>query len=319
MVFLLVQKHASSRIAFVAGLGYALSPLALFEVGYLWLSSQPMAFLMLLAIYLLKEDRPVLAWATLAVATLVKQESVFLLPVFFLKGITIDWRKLSKPVALFALITFAVSIPFLILSWTNYLSSVSYGLFPIEATKVSNATTSASVTPTLTWETLTITYPNPPLAATISFIGWLSPSASVVLLVLLIPALYVSRHKSNFDELASSYTTVFFLFLFSSLVHIVLRYYLIPSWAFLYASARTRLASVISIVGGAMTMLSPQGAFQLVLPLATILAVIALTDGGNESSVVSLAKKSVRFLPRHPPLARTSEANQECATTPFEP
>ena len=74
MVFLLVQKHASSRIAFVAGLGYALSPLALFEVGYLWLSSQPMAFLMLLAIYLLKEDRPVHAWATLAVATLVKQE-----------------------------------------------------------------------------------------------------------------------------------------------------------------------------------------------------------------------------------------------------
>ena len=60
IVYLLVSTTSTKRVAFIAGLLYALSPVALFIEGYLWLSSQPMTFFLLLALFLLRKDRPLI-------------------------------------------------------------------------------------------------------------------------------------------------------------------------------------------------------------------------------------------------------------------
>ena len=72
LVYLIAKKVANDRVALVAGLAYALSPLALVNEGYLWLSSQPMTFFIILSIYLLKEKRPLLSIISLATAILFK-------------------------------------------------------------------------------------------------------------------------------------------------------------------------------------------------------------------------------------------------------
>ncbi|MCL4518281.1 MAG: hypothetical protein M1587_03695 [Thaumarchaeota archaeon] len=44
LIYLIVLMRSNERVATIAGLLYALFPVALFVEGYLWLSSEPMAF-----------------------------------------------------------------------------------------------------------------------------------------------------------------------------------------------------------------------------------------------------------------------------------
>ena len=290
LVYLIVGKKAGGRAAALAGIGYALSPLMLFEEGYLWFSSQPVAFFMLLSIYLLYEDRLTLSWATFAVAFLVKQEAIFILPVYFLWGLRKDRRAALKGVGIFALIFFAVSLPFLVLAPAKYIASISYSFLPNPVQRLAQATasTQASLTSVSTGalQTWTVTYPNPILSFSINLVDWLSPLITIPLLILLLPALFISRHKDNVLELTSAYSTIGFLIVFAMLVHPLYRYYLVPGWALLYASPRSWLSSVIVVVGGALTLVTPLGPFQVVLPLATILAVIAVLDARKEDRTV---------------------------------
>ena len=182
---------------------------------------------------------------------------------------------------IFALIVAAASTPFLLISAASYVGSIGYGVLPAPTFPSSNIP--PSLTPPLsaqgvTWTNVTITYPYPFLAATITFLDWLSQYASVVLLVLMVPVLVVSRSSNNRTELISAYSIVAFLFLFSTLGHELLRYYLIPSWALTYACSRTRTTAILAILGGLLTMVSPFGQFQLVLALATLLAIAASTS-----------------------------------------
>ncbi|MDG6980843.1 MAG: hypothetical protein JRN51_06980, partial [Nitrososphaerota archaeon] len=212
LVYLIVGKKAGGRAAALAGIGYALSPLMLFEEGYLWFSSQPVAFFMLLSIYLLYEDRLTLSWATFAVAFLVKQEAIFILPVYFLWGLRKDRRAALKGVGIFALIFFAVSLPFLVLAPAKYIASISYSFLPNPVQRLAQATasTQASLTSVSTGalQTWTVTYPNPILSFSINLVDWLSPLITIPLLILLLPALFISRHKDNVLELTSAITRI---------------------------------------------------------------------------------------------------------------
>ena len=290
LVYLIVGKKADGRVAALAGVGYALSPLMLFEEGYLWFSSQPLVFFVLLSIYFLYDDRQMLSWATLAVAVLVKQEAIFILPVYFLWGLRKDRRAALKGAGVFALIFFTVSLPFLVLAPATYMASISYGFLPspiqsLGQVAVNTQATLSSVS-TNALQTLTITYPNPILSFSINLVDWLSPLVAIPMFVLLLPALFVSRHKDNILELASAYSTIGFLMVFAMLVHPLYRYYLVPAWALLYASPRSWLSSIIVVVGGALTLVTPLGPFQVVLPLATILAVIAALDARKENRTI---------------------------------
>ncbi|MDG6990821.1 MAG: hypothetical protein JRM99_05295 [Nitrososphaerota archaeon] len=301
LVYLIVGKKAGGRVAALAGIGYALSPLMLFEEGYLWFSSQPVAFFMLLSVYLLYEDRLTPSWATFAVAFLVKQEAIFILPVYLLWGLKNDRRAVLKGAGAFVAIFFAFSLPFLILAPINYLGSISYGFLPNPVQFVTQATTGARANLTSvsssTLQTLTITYPNPVLSFSINLIDWLSPLITVPLLILLLPAIFVLRRESGILEVASAYSIVAFLFAFSLLVHPLYRYYLVPAWALLYASPRSWLSWVVVVTGGALALLTPLGPFQSVLPLVTILVVIVALDSTEDRSPALSAEASLNPSP----------------------
>ena len=53
LIYVIVRRFASERISLAAGISYAISPFFLIYEGYLWFSSQPMTFFLLLALYLL--------------------------------------------------------------------------------------------------------------------------------------------------------------------------------------------------------------------------------------------------------------------------
>ena len=297
LVYLIVGKKASGRVAALAGVGYALSPLMLFEEGYLWFSSQPVVFFMLLSIYFLYDDRQMLSWAILAVAVLVKQEAIFIFPVYLLWSLKNDRRAALKGVGAFAAIFFAFSLPFLILTPINYLGSISYGFLPNPVQLVTQIATGARANLTSvsssTLQTLTITYPNPVLSFSINLIDWLSPLITVPLLILLLPALYVLRRKNGVLELASACSMVTFLFVFSLLVHPLYRYYLVPAWSLLYVSPRSWMSSVIVVAGGALTLITPLGPFQVVLLLATVLAMIVALDSKEDRGLILPTENSL--------------------------
>ena len=116
LIYSLAAFSAGKRVAFASGLLYALLPVALVEEGYLWLSSQPMTLLLLLSIYLLLRNYPILSSLILAVSILFKQEAVFILPVYVFWYAFRGRSKMKKGFTVFVFSLFLASLPFLVIS-----------------------------------------------------------------------------------------------------------------------------------------------------------------------------------------------------------
>ncbi|MBI3023894.1 MAG: glycosyltransferase family 39 protein [Thaumarchaeota archaeon] len=298
VIYFIVREMASNKIAFLAGLAYALSPFMLLYEGYLWLGSQPMTLFLMASIYLLRRDKTILSSFALAIAVLMKQDALFVLPVY------IGWQlwkygvSASKSIVTLVLVILAGSLPFAISSPEDFLALVSYNLLA----KYTPNTTSAGVIPTSLNPSLEAFtqlcssasvvqgigilacsipgsgYSYQPMEAAESIIYWISSYVRIPLLLLIAPAVYVSRRRNYVIEVASAYSFTGFLILFSVLVHPLFRYYLVPVYALLLASARSR-ASLIVVTGVQLiSILSPAGIFQEILPLAAVLAVLAVQD-----------------------------------------
>jgi 4-amino-4-deoxy-L-arabinose transferase-like glycosyltransferase len=307
LVYLLSKSMASNRIAFAAGIAYALSPFVLYEEGYLFLSSQPMVFFLLLSIYLLHTKRPLESSMALAISILFKQEAVFILPAYLLWYITRNKSKLWEGFAILTGVILAVSLPFILLAGTQYLVELSYGtLAPLLPSKfyqsqalVMNSTshTSLLIAPQTCLSILShlpttgsyvvcgITYvwSAPTFLDRVSgFIGlipWVASITSIPFFLIAAPALYLSRRRKNILLLSCSYSMIGFLILFSLTVHGVFSYYFLPVYALLFASATTKSSTIIALLISGIAILVPDGTIVPVL-LATlgILCILATQD-----------------------------------------
>ena len=307
LIYLIVLKRHKPDLALATGLAYALLPFALYNEGYLWLSSQPMTFFTIFSLYLLIENRAYLSFGALAFAVLFKQESIVLLPAFFLWEYRNGFVRALKGTAVFVATVLAASIPFLVVSANNFLYSVSYTiakigpLSPVVETVFragneglpSNLTCvnsvilgqftgqvcSAANLLRLSWIV------SQPIANRVavsfeSFLAILLP----VFVALLFVSLYSVRQNDNFLQLASSTLMVAILVAFGSLVHGLLGYYFVPVYALILSSARDGRTFALAFVGSFVSILVPEGVFQALLPVAVLLALITVEDIGSVTS-----------------------------------
>jgi hypothetical protein len=296
LVYLIANRFAGTKVAFAAGLVYAFAPFVLYYEGYLWLSSQPMTFFLILAVYLFKEERPVLSFASLAVAVMFKQQALFIMPAYLLLYFKEYRASLPKGIGIFLAIVVVVSLPFLIVAPKDYIGSLNYFsvyLGPLEppaptATSIVNNATlapnplgacSLQTIPGLYTGTLCGSIVNTKAFAASLVAGRLNQVAAFLeplLLVLLAPALYVSRRAQNFFQMLCIFSLLASLVLFADFVEPSLGYYFVPVYALMFASVVDRLTLVGAAATALLSVTIPEGPFQVILPLGYLFFLIAV-------------------------------------------
>jgi hypothetical protein len=316
LVYLNARTFTRNKVAIAAGLSYALSPMMLIMEGYLWLSNQPMFFFMILALYFLRQDKPVLSSLSIGIAIMFKQEASFILPAYAVMYLNRYRKSAWKGIAVFISTISFVSLPFLLSTPLSYFDAVSYGLLgkflPLaEATSSSHIANSGSTT--LSYSTSAsacrlissggatsvascqyglVTYvQNFPriVLGWITILNWASGIILVPLLIMVGILLFFSRRRNNFFELACAYSLITLLSLFSFLVHGLFTYYFIPVYGILLASCKDFRAVLISTVAAFASLFMIDGLFQAVLPLIAIYVILA-TNNLNSGALDSKTK-----------------------------
>jgi 4-amino-4-deoxy-L-arabinose transferase-like glycosyltransferase len=294
VVYLLARKWANQKMAFAAGLAYALSPLALFYEGYLWLSSQPTTFFLLLSLYLGSTDKPKASFVTLAISILFKQEAAFILPVFlwwqFKRNRTEAWKGAS----LFILTMLLISLPFLLISPGNYLEDLTYGFGGLAAhsslatTGVTGAATNAfssltqlglcpSTLPTTFYPYACSTFTNPILPFVLAALS-VASSLLVVPFVILAGAAVLVPKSSRRVEILIPFSVFFFTFVFSLIFHEALAYYFVPFYALLFTITQSRAELATVFAASTASLVLPNGDFPLLVAGSSVLLMMALRD-----------------------------------------
>lgn len=338
LVYLLARSAASNRIALIAGIAYALSPFVLYQEGYLFLSSQPMVFFLLLSIYFLQNERPLESSLTLGLSILFKQEALFILPVYAVWYITKYKAQVWKGAAILSSVIFVVSMPFLVLAPVQYLIDVSYGVMrpilpslssPLQIVAI-GSTSRHSVIPTsqacasllaslpttgtyvvcgvtYSWATPTIL---DRLASLIGLIPWVANATSIPVFLMITPALYVSRRRRNILLLSCAYSLIGFLIIFSLTVHGLYSYYFLPVYALLFASATARSSAIIALIISGISILVPDGTIEPVFVTSLgILCILATRDSEKYTDFGIDAKDAVISPNRQ---AQTGKINNRC-------
>jgi len=292
VVYLIAKRLASARISLAAGLMYALCPFALFYEGFLWFSSQPMTFFMLLTMYLLRCGRPTYSAVSMALAIMIKQEALFLLPVYLVWLATRFRGSAPRGILVISIIAVIVSLPFLIIDPVRYIISLDY-LNPSTSPSVAcvneiiNKTTVAvcgGVTSAVSGLTFTTTAGSTvaqaggfPVAYVLDKIGlFLSP----IIFVVALPAVIASRNAPNALELFSAYTLAGFLILFMLVTNIFFSYHYIPVYALLFAAAGGRRTLAVIVAAPAVALfLLPEGPMGPLVTVVAILIVLAAQEG----------------------------------------
>lgn len=301
LIYLIVQRAASQRIAVASCLAYVFSPFFLTYEGLAWLSEQPMLLFLLLSLYLLMVNRTRSSALAFGIALMLKQDAVFILP-FYLIWVAKNQGavRAAKSFSLIAGFALLVSGPFLILFPLHYLGAVTFGVFPGLPT---------ILPPLLAPTSGPFTGGGPPLglntsipAMTCSVVGnnifGLSQSCLGILsgrtisnfvvilpsgaveetltsfaLILLIPlfpeyVLILRQSRPTLFLAAGSATFLVPLMLFSKLE--VYKYYLLPVYALLLASSDDVATLGISTVFPLIALLNPISYFTELLPLIEI-------------------------------------------------
>jgi 4-amino-4-deoxy-L-arabinose transferase-like glycosyltransferase len=298
LVYLIAKRFSGNWIALAAGLLYAFAPFVLYYEDYLWLSSQPMTFFLILAVYLFKESRPVLSFASLALAVMFKQQALFIMPAYLLLYFREYKTSIPKGIAIFVAIVVAVSLPFLIAAPRDYIGSLNYYtvyLGPSEPAQsiassiVNNATLAPNPLGTCGLQTIPGVYTGT-LCGSIANVkefaasllaGRLDQIAAFLeplLLVLLAPAIYVCRRSQDFVQILCIYSLLASLVLFSDFVEPSLGYYFVPVYALIFASVADRRTLLAGVATALLSVTIPEGPFQVILPLGYLFVLVALQD-----------------------------------------
>ncbi len=303
IVYFLVKRVAGTRIGFAAGLVYALSPFILYYEDFLWLSSQPMTFFLILAVYLFSANRPMWSFASLAIAVMFKQEALFVLPALLLLYARESGRGAVKGFGLFSAVVVVISLPFLILAPVDYVNSLNYyqsvnilNFGTPEPSLVTSAGAAGSIASVgnYTQQPCGVTairhlytgsicgsIVNVQEFASSLLVGRLNQIAfflGPILLVLLAPALYVSRRSPNFLQILCVYSLLGLLIPFSIVVEAGLAYYFVPVYALIFASAVDLRTLLLGISTALLSLTIPEGPFQFILPLGYLFVLIIIQD-----------------------------------------
>jgi len=114
----------------VAMLVYGLNPIGLWWGDYMWLSTPIHTFFLVLGFYfMLRQD---LRWAAfwIAIATMIKQTAVILLPVIFFLELARGTRRALVSLGIMVAVILALSMPYLALYPLDYLGSIVRGIGP---------------------------------------------------------------------------------------------------------------------------------------------------------------------------------------------
>ena len=334
IVYLFVKNLAGSRIALAAGLAYALSPLALFYEGFIWMDSEPALLFALLSLYLLQQKRPSLSAITLGVAVLFNQSTLALIPVPILWHLREGRAKLPRSSLLFVLTFLAGSLPFLLLIPAPYLKTISYGLLGALTpgagfhyvggggfTPITNSTQIASFASLGSLEAsgtcsgliniftvvetcasngtiyYSVNYAQGLLGALGLFSDKVGALLIIALAILLIPALWTVRRAPNSYLLASAFTSMALLVAFSLKVHPIYRYYLLLPYAILLASTVNWKMLLVPIVAMIVSVFTPEGNFQLILVMLTLLACVAVQGESKGASLRVIGRQRSKITP----------------------
>jgi 4-amino-4-deoxy-L-arabinose transferase-like glycosyltransferase len=296
LIYLSAKPIAGSRLAIALGLGYALSPYVVINEGYLWLSSQPMTMFVIGALYLMRRNQPLAGLLSLALAALFKQEALFILPPFLLAYWRRYGRRVVNGIIAGSLTLLAGISPFLALAPRATLYSLMYGPFinlgPIEPSRLpeylgrfgsATASTDASChiltipgayTGTLCGSLLnTSQFLNSLGYASLERFGLV---VEPILLLLFAISLFAIRRSPVLLEISSAYSLLVFLFFFSTFVHELFAYYLLPVYAILAAYSTSRLAATATVTAIVIATFTPEGPFAFLLPLLTVFSLIII-------------------------------------------
>ncbi len=124
-VYWIGRRLLGERGALIASLLFALAPINLFYVDYVWLNPPLTTFFLTVSVYLLLEGRYDLSALTLAISIGFKQTSLMALPItlFFLTKRT-SHKHVLKYLLIVASICFAFSIPYIFVEPRLYLFSI---------------------------------------------------------------------------------------------------------------------------------------------------------------------------------------------------
>lgn len=273
LVYLLALKMGNVRIALVAGMTYALSPFVLYEVDYLWLSSQPMTLFIMISLYLLKENRVSLSYLSLAAAVMFRQEAIFILPTYFLLSARENWARALKGLGVFAAFVLMVSAPFLLVAPVDYIYSLNYipgvhfNLGPLEpalaaASQVIKGAPTTSLPPGAQ---------GPAYASMLGILDRMASFLDPLLLLLIASVIYMARWSRPFLELVSAFSLLVFLAAYSGLAGTAYAYYFVPVYALIFASMNNSRTMLIGIATAVLCMVVPEGPFQVIPPALCLL------------------------------------------------
>lgn len=300
LIYLILQDYADESIAVGAALVYALSPFMVLYEGYLWFSSEPMVFFVLLSFRLLQLRKMPWAAVCFGIAVLFKQDALFLSPGYLAALWYARPRQVVKWASASALVVLAGCAPFLIIAPSQFLTYTTFSVVraigvpyvpPIINLPASSLTTAASVAPgtcaTFTFASVTeicATVPTSLFATALyELYSILSLASSLIvppLAVLVGIALYGVRKKRGFAFLLGAYcTSVIFVVFATSIYHPAFyRYYLLSSYSLLLAASWKRSLLSIPLVVMLVSLVTPSGIFQEMLPLLALLGMVMVLD-----------------------------------------
>jgi len=124
-VYLIGRRLLSERGAFIASLLFALAPINLFYIDYVWLNPPLTTFFLMASVYFLLEGRYDLSAFTLAISIGFKQTSLMALPIMlFFVAKKMSHKRVLRYLLMVASICFAFSIPYVFVEPRLYLFSV---------------------------------------------------------------------------------------------------------------------------------------------------------------------------------------------------
>ena len=310
LVYLSVKKIQGSKLATIAGLVYAIFPISLLYEGYIWFSSQPMTFFILLSVVFLLYEKPQYSSLALAIAVMFKQEALFVLPAFLI-WYAKDYRKdMIKIVGIFLLVVLAISSPFRLISPNNYITAVSYGTIgnahippldpgyktttnpPIQTHALSCSNIGEMVTTLVcNYGSLTYTETKAPFSVlelfSAGFLNLISFWVAIPMLALASFFLYTIRKEKSAFLIAGALSSLVFLSIFSFGIHAIYRYYLIPDYLLLLVACPNRKSILITLIVSSLSLFLPSGPFQFIPILIVMLAILLSHQDIAKQSVSS--------------------------------
>jgi 4-amino-4-deoxy-L-arabinose transferase-like glycosyltransferase len=332
LIYYIAKRSTTQKIALIAGLGYAASPLALLYEGYVLFSIQPMLFFLLLSVLLIRSDKLLLSAVCLAVAVLFKQEALFAIPAYLIYTLTVrrfNFKKVGKAVVLFASILLIVSLPFLLLSPVQYIDTMAY--HPPSYSNDVSATMGSASNQTQASNQMQTCYDVQDISGLVANCAQGGTTSHTLIMplqdqilnaifswgllpmsLLPVPFLFILRRRTSFLPLSAAYSfallvTVFAYFFSYAPLTDVARYAYLPVYALLLVSGVGLRVPAVALCAATISLVLPPGIIQLVLPFLAIWAVAVAEDLGRRETEGTTGQSAANFKGSYSVSARDEE------------